>query len=109
MAYDEALAGRVRKLFDGVGGVVEKKMFGGLAFLIHGNMSVGIHGSELIVRIEPTAMDDALKKPGVRIFNMTGRPMKGWLLVSAHALTQDKALGEWVSRGVSYARSLPPK
>ncbi|MFI4959020.1 MAG: hypothetical protein ACHP7C_07650, partial [Lysobacterales bacterium] len=73
------------------------------------NMSVGIHGTELIVRLEPSEMEEALKTPGVRIFDMSGRPMKGWLLVSATALGQKKALQDWVARGVSYARSLPPK
>ena len=109
MAFDEALAARVRPLLAKVGGVAEKKMFGGLAFLVHGNMSVGIHGSELIVRIDPSATDEAVKEPGVRIFDITGRPMKGWLLVSAEALAQKQSLAAWVNRGVSFARSLPPK
>ena len=109
MAYDESLADRVRPLLDDVDGVVEKKMFGGLAFLVQGNMSVGIRGSDLIVRIEPSETDAALKQPGVRIFDITGRPMKGWLLVSPDVLGQKKALEAWVVRGVSYARSLPPK
>jgi TfoX/Sxy family transcriptional regulator of competence genes len=86
MPFDEALANRVRKTLAGVSGIAEKKMFGGLAFLVQGNMSVGIHGSELIVRIEPSETDAALKEAGVRIFDITGRPMKGWLLVSAEAL-----------------------
>src|SRR5215468_113567 len=78
MAFDEALANRVRPLLAGTRGLVEKKMFGGLAFLVRGNMSVGIHGAELIVRIEPDETDKALKQPGVRHFDITGRPMKGW-------------------------------
>jgi hypothetical protein len=74
-----------------------------------GNMSVGIHGSELIVRIDPSETEAALKQPGVRIFDITGRPMKGWLLVSGESLSEKKALAAWVNHGLSYARSLPPK
>jgi TfoX/Sxy family transcriptional regulator of competence genes len=110
MAFDEALANRVRPLLAGASGVVEKKMFGGLAFLVRGNMSVGIHGTDLIVRIEPSETDAALKQPGVRNFDITGRPMKGWLLVSAKSLGQEKkTLSAWVNRGVAYARLLPAK
>ena len=109
MAFDEALAARVRPLLSGVIGLTEKKMFGGLAFLVQGNMSVGVRGSELIVRIEPSETEEAIKEAGVRIFDITGRPMKGWLLVSAEPLAQKQALKAWVTRGVSYARSLPPK
>jgi TfoX/Sxy family transcriptional regulator of competence genes len=108
MAFDETLASRVRPLVSKADSVVEKKMFGGLAFLVHGNMSVGVHGSELIVRIDPSQTEEALKQPGVRIFDITGRPMKGWLLVSGTALDA-KSLQAWVGLGVSYAGSLPPK
>ena len=109
MAFDEALAGRVRPLLAGKSGVVEKRMFGGVGFMVRGNMSVGIHGSELIVRIDPEETDQALKEPGVRIFDITGRPMKGWLLVSAQSLERKAELEKWVERGVEYARSLPAK
>ena len=108
MAFDESLANRVRPLLAGASGVVEKKMFGGLAFLVQGNMSVGVHGSELIVRIDPSETQAALKQPGVHIFDITGRPMKGWLLVSGESLSP-KALESWVAKGVAYAQSLPPK
>ena len=109
MAFDEALASRVRSLIAGTDGVVERKMFGGLAFSVQGNMSVGIHGAELIVRIDPAGTEAALKEPGVRAFGITGRPMKGWSLVSASALAEKKPLALWVNRGVAYARSLPEK
>lgn len=109
MAFDEALANRVRLLLSAVSGATEKKMFGGLAFLVYGNMSVGVHGAELIVRIEPSETQEALKAPGVRIFDITGRPMKGWLLVGPQALAENKALSAWVERGVAYAQSLPQK
>lgn len=109
MAFDKELADRVRPLLSGSAGVVEKKMFGGVAFLVNGHMSVGVHGSELIVRIEPGATESALEKPGVRIFDITGKPMRGWLLVGTSALTDKKSLSYWVSQGVSYAKSLPAK
>src|SRR5262245_38206174 len=109
MAFDEALAGRVRPLLSDVKGVIEKRMFGGLAFLVRGNMGVGIHGSELIVRIDPAETERALEEPGVRIFDITGRPIKGWLLVSSKALAGNERLAGWVDRGVAYASSLPAK
>jgi hypothetical protein len=108
MTYNEALANRVRALAGGVDGLVEKKMFGGLAFLVQGNMSVGIHGDELIVRIEPSETSAALEEAGVRLFDITGRPMRGWLMVSQPALA-DNRLAPWVERGIAYARSLPSK
>lgn len=109
MAYDEKLASRIRKELGDRRGVVEKKMFGGLAFLVGGNMSVGIHHEELIVRIPPESTDEALKEPGVRPFDVTGRPMKGWILVGGTALAKGPALAAWVGRGVAYAASLPKK
>src|SRR5438046_368572 len=80
MAFDEALAQRIRKLLKGRKGLVEKKMFGGVGYLINGNMSVGVHGDELIVRLPADETDAALRERGARIFDLTGRPMKGWLL-----------------------------
>jgi TfoX/Sxy family transcriptional regulator of competence genes len=109
MAFDEALASRVRSLIGTSPKVVEKRMFGGLAFLVRGNMSVGIHGSELIVRIDPDHTEAALREPGVRIFDITGRPMKGWLLVAAGSLGDKRSLSKWVNKGVTYAQSLPAK
>lgn len=109
MAFDEHLAERVRRALGKRQGLSEKKMFGGLAFLVHGNMSCGVHGSELIVRIDPGATDSALREPGVRVFDLTGRPMKGWLLVNEVTLQEESALGKWVRRGVDYATTLPRK
>ena len=109
MAFDEQLAKSVRKLLDRQAGLAEKKMFGGLAFLINGNMSVGVHGNELIVRIAPEETDTALQEPGARLFDITGRPMKGWLLVGAAGIKAPKSLAKWVLRGVAYASSLPKK
>jgi len=109
MAFDESLAERVRKQLDRQAGLTEKKMFGGLAFLINGNMSVGVHGSELIVRVAPEATTDALKEPGARPFDITGRPMKGWLLVGGPGVKEPAALTKWVRRSVEYAAALPKK
>jgi hypothetical protein len=109
MAFDEALAERVRATVTEVEGVVEKRMFGGLAFVLNGNMAVGVHGDELIVRLAPEDTQDALAEPGVRVFDMTGRPMKGWVLVGPVATAAEEGLGTWVTRGLDFAESLPPK
>jgi TfoX/Sxy family transcriptional regulator of competence genes len=84
-------------------------MFGGIAFLLNGNMSVGVHGREMIVRIDPEQADAALAEPHTRIFDLTGRPMKGWIMVEARALSSEKTLARWIGRGTEYAASLPRK
>jgi TfoX/Sxy family transcriptional regulator of competence genes len=110
MAYDEKLAQRIRDLVSGEHGVVEKKMFGGLAFLINGNMSVAASGQGgLLVRVDPDNSDDLLKKPGVESLVMRGRPMAGWLRVDADAVRTKAQLSAWVRPSVGFARSLPPK
>ena len=109
MAFDEKLAERVRRQLGERNGLSEKKMFGGLAFLLHGNMSCGIHGNELIVRIDPETTEAALAERGTRIFDITGRPMKGWLLVGGPGLKNETELAKWVHRGLDYAASLPKK
>ena len=109
VAYDEDLAERIRERVAGEDGLTEKRMFGGLAFLINGNMSVGVHASELIVRIAPDQSDALLRENGVRLFDVTGRPMKGWLLVAGSVLEDDASLAKWIRRGVDYASSLPKK
>jgi TfoX/Sxy family transcriptional regulator of competence genes len=110
MAYDEDLAHRVRELVAAEDGVTEMKMFGGLAFLIGGNMSVGVSGQGgLMVRVEPAETDALLAKPHVRPFEMRGRGMRGWLRVDAEGVRTKRQLEPWVRRGVRYARSLPPK
>jgi hypothetical protein len=109
MAYDEGLATRVRDEIGNLAGLREKKMFGGLAFLLNGNMACGVHSDELIVRLDPADTDAALAEPGARVFDMTGRPMKGWLLVGADGIAEDADLRRWVGRGVEYARDLPSK
>ena len=109
MAFNEELAGKIRKELKRHVGIAEKKMFGGVAFLMNGNMSVGVHRDELIVRISPEATDQLLKEPGVRLFDLTGRPMKGWLLVGSAGIKEPKSLSKWIQRGVEYAASLPKK
>jgi hypothetical protein len=109
MAYDEALAERVREQLAPEQAIGEKAMFGGLAFLVEGNMAVGLSGDELMVRVGPDASDDALARPHTRLFDMTGRPMKGWILVAPEGVAEDDDLAAWVARGVDFARSLPPK
>ena len=108
MPYDEALAERVRAVLAGRE-VVEKKMFGGVAFMLAGNMSVGVIRDDLIVRTFPEDGADALDEPHVREFDLTGRPMTGWILVGPGATADDEGLRRWVERGVTFAETLPPK
>lgn len=110
MAYDEDLAQRIRGLLADENGVTEKAMFGGLAFLLRGNMAVGIsNGGELMVRVGPQATDAALARPHTRLFDMTGRPMKGWILVASEGVKTKRQLAAWVARGAKFADGLPPK
>lgn len=105
MAYDEDLAGRVRDELGDAVGVTEKKMFGGVGWLVAGNMAVGVMGEQLIVRVPPDETDSLLEEPGAEPFVQRDRPMRGWLLVTVDAA----ALAPWVGRGVAFARSLPAK
>ena len=110
MAYDEELAERLRELLASEGGVSERRMFGGLAFLVHGNMSVSASGwGGLLVRLDPAETDTALARPGAEIAVMGGRPMEGWLRVAAEGVTTKRELGWWVRRSLAYARTLPAK
>jgi TfoX/Sxy family transcriptional regulator of competence genes len=110
MAYDEDLAGRVRELIAAEPGLTEKKMFGGLAFLLNGNMAVGLSGKGgLMVRVDPEETEALLTKPHARPFEMRGREMRGWLRVDADGVRTKRQLEPWVRRGVGYARSLAPK
>lgn len=109
MAYDEALAERIRAMLPD-GPVTEKKMFGGLAFLLAGNMSVAASGQGgLMVRVAPDDSDSFLREPGAELMEMGGRSMSGWLRVSSDVLEDDATLQLWVDRGIGYARTLPPK
>jgi TfoX/Sxy family transcriptional regulator of competence genes len=110
MAYDEDLAHRIREAMSGENGVVEKKMFGGLAFLIGGHMSVSVSGrGGLLLRVPPEETEALLGKPHAGPFEMRGKTMDGWLRVEPGGVRTKRQLERWVQRGVSYARSLPPK
>jgi TfoX/Sxy family transcriptional regulator of competence genes len=110
MAYDEDLANRIRELVLIEPGVTEKRMFGGLAFLINGNMSVSVSGQGgLLLRVDPGDTDTLLGRQHARPFNMRGRAMAGWLRVDAEGVKTRRQLERWVARGVAYARSLPNK
>jgi TfoX/Sxy family transcriptional regulator of competence genes len=109
MAYDEALAQRIRAALPDVPGLTEKKMFGGIGFLVHGNMACGVSGNDLMVRISPDSYDTAIAKPHVRMFDLTGRPMKGWILVASAGVQSGEDLQSWLQQGVAFAQSLPPK
>ncbi|MFC8519326.1 TfoX/Sxy family protein [Streptomyces sp. NPDC057257] len=109
MAYDEGLAERIRQRLGEDPDVAEKRMFGGIAFLLRGNMAVGVTGDDLMVRVGPDATDAALARPGARLFDMTGRPMKGWVVVAGSAVTEDEPLGEWIEEGCAFASGLPAK
>jgi TfoX/Sxy family transcriptional regulator of competence genes len=110
VAYDEDLAGRIRELVATEPGVTEQRMFGGLAFLIGGNMSVSVSGQGgLLLRCDPAETDALARKPHAARFEMRGRQMDGWLRVDAEGVRSKRQLERWVARGVSYARSLPPK
>ena len=109
MAYDEGLAQRLRESLADADGLTERRMFGGIAFMLGGNMAVGVTGDELMVRSGPALYEEALAHPHARVFDMTGRPMRGWVVVAPDGLAYDAALGAWVEMGVAFARSLPPK
>jgi TfoX/Sxy family transcriptional regulator of competence genes len=110
MAYDEELANRVRELLADEDAITERKMFGGLAFLLHGNMSVSASGrGGLLVRIDPADTDAALARPHAALMEMGGRTMEGWITVAPEGLGSDRDLSSWVERGVSFAKTLPPK
>ena len=109
MAYDEGLAQRVREAFGAEPDVVEKKMFGGLAFLLGANMCVGVVGEELMVRVGPEAYEEALRQAHAREMDFSGRPMKGMVYVAPAGLDSEADLLRWIARGVRFARSLPAK
>lgn len=109
MAYSEDLADRVRAQIGSNPGVVEKKMFGGIAFMNHGNMAVGVSSDELMVRVGPDGYEKAINEPGVRDFDMTGKRMKGWVLVDFDGTDEDDDLKRWIDVGMSFAATLPPK
>lgn len=109
MAFDEGLAQRIRELIEEQPGFSEKRMFGGVGFMLRGNMACGVNKEDLIVRVGPDHYDEALAQPSARPFDFTGRPMKGWVTVAPDGYESDRDLESWVRQGVDFALSLPPK
>jgi TfoX/Sxy family transcriptional regulator of competence genes len=109
MAYDELLAVRIRAALSDQPGLVEKKMFGGVCFLLNGNMACGVIKDEMIVRVGLEKHDASLSRPHTRPFDFTGKPMAGWVMVSGSGLATEKDLKDWVRLGVDFATTLPPK
>lgn len=109
MAYDEALALQVRAVLSEQNALSERKMFGGIGFMIAGNMACGVYDDDLIVQVGPEAYEDALQQEGVVEFDMIDRPMRGWVFIRVFALRSDDELKGWVMKGVSFARTLPAK
>ncbi len=110
MAYDEELAARIRDLLGDEPGVTEQKMFGGLGFLVHGNMAIGASSQGgALVRVDPDESDAIVAGSNARPMEMRGREMRGWLRVDAESLRTKRELAKWVDLGTAYARSLPPK
>ena len=109
MAFDEALAGRIRHQLARRKNVEAKKMFGGIGFLLNGNLLVGVWKKSLIARLGPDEGDEALKEPHVREFDITGRPMRNWVLVEPEGVADDEQLSAWIQRAVKFVGSLPAK
>ena len=109
MAYDKGLAERIRVALADRTDVNERKMFGGLTFMLRGNMCCGVEKTNLMARVGPDAYDEALAQPGARLMDFTGRPMKGMVFVGSAGYEDDDGLRGWVERGVEYALSLPAK
>jgi hypothetical protein len=109
MAYDLVLADHIRAILADRPHLVAKKMFGGIGFMLNGNMACGVSGNALMARVGPGEYESALNQPHVRVFPSAGRPMRGWLLVDPAGLATDADLEYWVRRGAAVAESLPPK
>ena len=109
MAYDEGLADRVREALAARPEVSERKMFGGIGFMVAGKMAVGVIGEDLIVRLDPADAERALAEDGVREFDFTGRPMRGWIYVSPERTSEDGELAQWADAGADHAASLAAK
>jgi hypothetical protein len=109
MAFDTGLAERIRAQLKRTAGLQEKKMFGGLAFLVNGNMACGVHKNELMVRVPPDRNAELLARPHTRPFDLSGRPIAGWILVGPSGYRTDGSLAAWIELGMEFARSLPPK
>lgn len=109
MAYDEGLAYRIEEILKERTDLDEKRMFGGIAWLVNGNVAVGVFEESLISRIGPEEYKTALNRPGIREFDITGRPMKGWIMASDEAINEDNGLNYWIEKGLEFGSSLPAK
>lgn len=109
VAYNLILAERVSQILAGVPGIVEKKMFGGIGYMVSGNIACGVNKDDLIVRVGPEKYQEALDQPHTRVFDMTGRPMSGWITVAPPGYADDRDLKGWVKMGLDFASTLPEK
>jgi TfoX/Sxy family transcriptional regulator of competence genes len=109
MAFNEQLAQRIRNILSDNPSLIEKKMFGGVGFLLFGNMICGVNQGDLIVRVGPDKHAEALSQPYTRVFDITGKPMSGWVLVSAEGCNSNEKLQKWVLLALDYVQTLPPK
>ena len=109
MAYDENIDHRVQKIIAQWKGVVTKKMFGGVCHQLNGNIVSGVHKDKLILRLGPDQAEDALKQKNVVPFDITGRPMKGWVMVAKEGFTGEEALEAWLDQAKAFVKTLPPK
>ena len=109
MAYSESLADRIRTIVARRRAITEKKMFGGVGFLLNGNMLVGVWKTSLIVRLGPDGYEEALQEPNVGEFDITGKPMKGWVMVEPDGIERDEQLSLWIERAIDFVKALPKK
>lgn len=109
MSCDEQLVARVRAMLQRTRGTAERRMFGGVCFTLNGNMACGVVSTDLMVRVGPDGYDDALKQPHARVMDFTGRPMKGYVFISAPGTRSDSSLQRWIDSGVAHVQALPPK
>ena len=109
MPYDEDVEMRIREVLSGLPDLIDKRMFGGIGFLVKGNMACGVHKDALIVRVGPEGYEESLARPHARPFDITGRPMKGWVMVGPDGYRSDDDLRSWVRQGVDFALTLTPK
>jgi hypothetical protein len=109
MSFDEDLAARLRERLERQKGVEEKRMFGGVGFLLNGNLLVGVWKDSLVARLGPGEGEAALLEPHVRPFDVTGRPMRGWVLVGPAGVEEDDQLAGWIERVAAFVGTLPPK
>lgn len=109
MVFDEGLAQRLRETYAQRTAAVEKKMFGGLAFMVNGHMSCGVSGNDLMCRVGPDGYESALQQPHARKMDFTGRPLKGFVYVASEGVADDRDLQAWVGRSLEFVQKLPPK